>query len=191
MKQLLLIYFGSIFLGASFSKEEMITNIENWYHEHKNGYHLDLKNKAKSTLTNYHPERPDELKNLIITTYKGMKITFAFNDHLQDSINNVNYLNNALRYYSIDNIYHEIPSSGWKISPNTPQSSNRKGCKFSEENGKVTFDINWETFTVMGYRQTEACQKELGIADGSISENCMVYVRKKLPLKIIGSLNIQ
>lgn len=45
--------------------------------------------------------------------------------------------------------------------------------------------INWSTYTVMGYKDSKKCNDELGVEDGSVSDDCYVSVQKNLPLEII------
>lgn len=173
----------------SLTKTQVEANILKWYTSNENGYQIEIDNKGLTEITRYHTERPEEPNTLIRVTYKGMEITMAFDTLAAPIIDSPTLLQSHLKYYSIDNIYHDIVSDGWDISPKTPQSSNSKGLTFSfNDQQKVQFNIDWKIFTVMGYSLEEHCQKELGIADGSISEPCLVSVRQNLPINVSGIL---
>lgn len=74
----------------------------------------------------------------------------------------------------------------WNIYPRTPQSSlNGTGVIFTSGGESVSMTINWSTYTVMGYKDSKKCNDELGVEDGSVSDDCYVSVQKNLPLEII------
>ena len=186
----LVILFSAISLMAcSFltqtPKAKVKSLIKEWYKKHNKGYSLSVKEGAKASISRYHPYRPDEYDDLILVKWKGMTITMAFKQPIANIKWTAEGLQEAFSYIVIDEIYNDIPVSGWEIFPETPQSSSSEGVKFTKvADGELTFTVDWQTYTVFGYSETSFCQGELEIADSYMPEKCFVGVRKDLPLHI-------
>ncbi len=170
------------------SKKEAEKRISAWYEKHAEGYSFSVPEEdADIKVTRYHPERAEEKNNLIQVHWLGMTITLAFDKPFDEIDQTSEGLQAAFLYVSVDDIYNSINTPGWNVYPRTPSSSNnKKDCvKFTKfENGEISFSLNWNIYTVFGYSTKEKCFKQRGIADGSVSEECMVEVRQKLPLEI-------
>jgi hypothetical protein len=176
------------FAPGSISKEEVQKRITAWYEANPDGYSLDVKgDDAKAKITRYHPERPDELDHLLVVEYRGMSITMHFNKPMKEIEKTPEAYQQNFSYVAIDDIYHTIKVPGWDVNPRTPQSSNSNNdcVTFTAvSDDHVAYELNWETYTVMGYSVKKNCQDELQIEDGAVSEGCIVYVEKRLPLKL-------
>lgn len=185
------ILWGIISCGLStpLSKEELTENINNWYTSIGGKYTLEIKGrKANAKITRYHPERPEEKDDLIKITYKGMIMQLAFVKPIAEITTHKDSLQKYFHYISIDNIYNEISAGGWEIYPRTPQSSlDGEGVQFTGAGDVLGLQVNWSTYTVMGYKESKECQEELSMADNTISEGCYISVRKTVPLEIVVS----
>jgi hypothetical protein len=185
------ILWGIISCGlyTPLSKEKLTQNINHWYTSIGGKYTLEIKgSKANAKITRYHPERPEEKDDLIEITYKGMRMQLAFMKSIAEITTHKDSLQKYFNYISIDNIYNEIPTEGWEVYPRTPQSSlDREGVQFTGTGDALGLQVNWSTYTVMGYKKSKECQEELSMADNSISEGCYVSVRKTVPLEIVVS----
>ena len=127
----------------------------------------------------------NEKNDLIEVHYKGMKVTLKFDAPIEKITTRKDSLQKHFSYLSITNLYNEIPATSWHVYPKTPSSSLRgKGIEFTKGGESISIEIQWSIFAVTGYRDTKKCNQERAIADGSVSENCYVNVRKKLPLKL-------
>lgn len=170
------------------SKEKIVQNIKTWYVEQGKKYSLNLSaNNTRVNITRYHPERPEENDNMLEIIHKGMKIQLLFSKPVRELLIHQDSLQKYFNFLSIDKIYNTIPSNGWEIYPETPQSSLRgTGIQFTDAGKSLSFHLNWSTYTVMGYKESNHCQEERLQQDASISEECMVYVDQKLALEIIA-----
>lgn len=180
------IFSATVTLFAQEQKEKVIDAINSWYEQHPNTYSIFINgNDGFAKETRYHPERIDEKNNLIEISYKGMKITLAF-DKPFDSISTYkDSLNTHFKYVAISKIYNDISSIGWDIHPLTPSSSMRgKGVLFTGGGDALSLVINWSTYTIMGYKNIKKCNEEMNMMDMGISESCFVAVNKVLPLEI-------
>lgn len=173
---------------ADISKTEAEKRIEKWYTEHPDVYEIDVKgNDAVAEITRYHTERPEEHDDLIQVNWKGMTITMSFSKPLSEIEKTAEAFQEHFWYVAIDDIYADIDVPGWEVYPRTPVSSNddKKCVQFTEVTADhIAFELNWETYTVFGYSDSNKCQEELEIMDAGVSEECYVGVEKRLPLKI-------
>ena len=183
-----LFFIFSFYPGsAQLLKSEIEHNINEWLNEHNEGYELILNKEAEAKVTRYHPERENEKNDLIEVAYKGMKITIKFKKPFEEITLQKDSLQKYVDYLSIHNIFNDISAEGWDIYPSTALSALRgKGIEFTAGGKNIGFKITWEFFMVGGYKNSKKCHEELGIEDGSISDHCMVAVRKKLPLWIVA-----
>jgi len=174
-------------LFAQQSKKIVIKNISTWYDNHPNNYSFSInRNAASATGTRYHPERKDEKNTLIRISYEGMKITLAFTKSLDLISTHKDSLQKYFSYVSIDNLYININCNGWDIHPQTPSSSLRgKGVEFTSGGDSISLCINWSIYTVMGYKDTEYCDRVREVNDIGIDNSCYVAVDKRLPLEIL------
>jgi hypothetical protein len=186
IKILTILLLSFSILNAQESKKTIVNNINSWYSKNPSKYSIEIKgDQASAQITRYHPERKEELDDLIRINYKGMRITLAFTKPLNVLTTNKDSLQKYFSYLSIDRIYNHIPSKGWDIYPKTPSNSLRgKGVTFTIGGDSISLNINWTTYTVFGYKDSEKCNNERAIMDGSVSESCYVSVEKKLPLEI-------
>lgn len=173
-------------LQAQVSQKKLIENINEWYEEYEQGYFLTLTNdKTTASIKRYHPERPEEKDDIIEIKHGQMKIVLKFDSPIAEITTHPDSLQKHFSYVSISRIYNDIPSKGWDIYPRTPQSSMRgKGVKFTSGGDAISLKINWQTYTVMGYKDSQKCHDQLSIEDGAVSEDCYTSVRKKIPLEI-------
>jgi len=171
---------------AQLSKIQVAENIDNWYIDNPNQYSVEISgDAAQANITRYHPERADEKNDLIEINYKGMQIEMKFSKPLAEISTHKDSLQKYFSYVSFHNIYNEIEDDGWDVYPQTSQSSmNGEGVVFSQGGDPISLRINWSTYTVMGYKDSKKCHNELGIADGSVSDECYVSVRDELPLEV-------
>ncbi|MFT5859957.1 MAG: hypothetical protein ACI865_002064 [Flavobacteriaceae bacterium] len=181
-----LLIISSLSSCAQLSKKQVTENIDNWYLEHSDYYAVELTGKdAVATITRYHPERPEEKNDLIAIDYRGMHIEMKFAKPIAEISTHKDSLQRYLTYVSLHNIYTEIADKGWPVYPRSPQSSlDATGVKFTKGGESISLTINWSTYTVMGYKDSKKCNNELGIADGSVSEECYVAIDKRLPLEV-------
>jgi subtilisin family serine protease len=165
----------------------VIKNINTWYDNHPKNYSFSInKSDASATVTRYHPKWKDEKNTLIRISNKEMNVTIAFTKSLDVISTHKDSLQKYFRYVSIDNIYNEIPATGWNIHPQTPLSSLRgKGVEFTAGGDSISLMINWSIYTVMGYKDTEKCHKEMAMMDMEIKDSCYVAVDKNVALEII------
>ncbi|MGK0389179.1 MAG: hypothetical protein ACI94Y_001919 [Maribacter sp.] len=179
--------FSACALLTQQPKSQIINNINTWYDSHPEKYSLIIKGKtASAKVSRYHPDRTDEKNDLIKISYKGMKVILKFTKPLDEISTDKDSLQKYISYLSLTNIYNEIPSKGWDVYPETPQSSLRgKGVEFTSGGDSISLNINWSIYTVMGYKNTKICTKERSISDSSISEKCYVAVNKRIPLEIL------
>ena len=183
---IILILFSVNPLVAQMNKNQVVKNINTWYENNPNVYELSIdKDDAVVNVTRYHPKIEHEKNNLIRISYKGMKITLAFSKPLNVITTDKDSLQKYCSYLVIDHIYHDINSKGWTLYPRTPSSSLRgKGINFIKGGDSLSFTINWSINTVLGYKDSKACNEERAMMDSSVSEPCYVGVNKKLKLKI-------
>ena len=178
------------FIGSSYgqlAKAEVEANINSWYEKYPEGYTLKLNKKAKATITRYHPKRPEEKDDIIEVEYKGMLIQIKFKIPILEITTHKDSLQKHFNYLSLTRIFSKIKDDGWDVYPTTAKSSLRgKGIEFTEGGSKLGFIINWETYTVSGYRDSEKCHEELNQEDDSVSDDCIVSVRKKIGLRIVA-----
>lgn len=174
-------------LSAQITKKQVTKNIESWYKSHPEKYSISLTDSTtKAVITSYYPDRKYPKNNLIRLSHKGMKITLAFKKPLYLISTNKDSLQKYFNYIAIDDIYNDIPAEGWSIYPETPSSSLRgKGVQFTAGGNAISLVINWSTYIVLGYKDTEECNNARQVADSSIKESCIVFVRKRLPLEIL------
>ncbi|MCP4180141.1 MAG: hypothetical protein GY756_20445 [bacterium] len=174
-------------LNKQLTKKQVIENINNWYLENPEQYSIEIKGKGSTAnITRYHTERPEEKDDLIEITYKGMIIQLIFTKPLDEISTNIDSLQKYFNYISLNNIYNKIPSAGWDIYPRTPLSSlSGKGVNFTSGGESLSLTIDWSIYSVMGYKDSEKCKDELSTLDGSVSEECQVFVDKKIPLKLV------
>lgn len=176
-------------LFAQLSKKQVTKHINQWYDHNAEKYSVTIGGKeASAIITRYHPEQPEEKNDLIEISYLGMKVQLGFDKELEKISTHKDSLQKHFMYVALTNIYHEIPSSGWDIYPQTPTSSLRgKGVIFNSGGDSISLTIHWSSYTVMGYRNTQKCNDELSMADNPISEKCYVSVRKNIPLEVLIS----
>lgn len=186
----------NLLLGGSFmisctglfelTKKEVIQNIEAWYLEQGETYTLKLNaGNTKVAITRYHPDRPEEEDNMLKITHKGMTIDLLFNKPVKEILMHKDSLQKYVNYLSVDRIYNNIAAHGWEIYPETPQSSLRgTGIQFTGAGESLSFHVNWSTYTVMGYKESNNCKEEQERQDASVSEDCLVAVDKQLALEI-------
>lgn len=178
------------FISPVFAQESKSTatkKINAWYNDHPDNYSISINNNnASAKVTRYHPKRKDEKNTLIQITYEGMKITLGFTKPLDVISTHLDSLQKYLSDVSVEYIYSDIECNGWNIHPETPSSSLRgKGVRFTAGGDSLSLSINWSTYTVMGYRDSEKCNEERGMMDIGISDSCYVTVDKILPLEIL------
>ncbi|MDW7693083.1 hypothetical protein R9C00_09855 [Flammeovirgaceae bacterium SG7u.111] len=183
----LLLLLSSCSANAQLPKEQVIENINRWYSENPEKYSLKVKgDKASAFITRYHPERPEEKDDIIEISYEGMVIQLVFYKPLEEMTTHRDSLEKYCSFLALDDIYNEIPSKGWNIYPRTPISSiGSEAVEFISGGNSISLKINWSSYTVMGYKDSDKCNEELSIADSSISDDCYVSVRKKLPLEVV------
>lgn len=172
---------------AQQSKKQVTKNIEAWYDQYPEKYSLSIHGKeASATVTRYHPERADEKNDLIEISFEGMGLTLKFDQPLDQITAHKDSLQKHFSYVSLSNIYSEIPSKGWNIHPEAPQSAMRgKGVKFTSSGDSLSLSINWSIYTVMGYKDSDKCDEERSVADGTVGKACYVAVNKRIRLEIL------
>lgn len=180
----ILLFASTLF--AQLSKKQVTEHINQWYDHNAEKYFLTIGGEeASAIITRYHPEQPEEKNDLIEIFYLGMEVQLGFDKDLEKISTHKDSLQKYFKYVALTNIYNEIPSSGWDIYPQTPTSSLRgEGLIFNSGGDSISLTINWSSYTVMGYRNTQKCDDELSMADNSISEECYVSVRKNMPLEV-------
>jgi hypothetical protein len=186
VKLIILLLLSTTPIFAQQSKKEVLKSINFWYDNHSSKYIISMdRDNAFGNSTRYHPERYNELNNLIEITYNQMTITLAFSKPLDSISMHKDSLQKYYSYVSLHNIYSNITHKGWDIHPRTPSSSLRhKGVKFTEGGDAISLTINWSLYAVIGYKNSKGCNEESEIMDMGISESCYVSIRKNLPLEI-------
>jgi hypothetical protein len=176
-------------LFAQMSKHEVLENINEWYNIDSVKYSLNLKGQeVAARVTKYHINQVDEKEDLIEVVYGSMNIILKFDKALSEVSMNQDSLQKYFSYISLSNIYHEIPSKGWVISPKTPQSTMRgKGVKFISNEGYLSLEINWSIYAVTGFKDNVKCNREAAMADSGMPEECYVVFKKKKGLEILIS----
>lgn len=176
----------SVSAQAQGSKKQITANMETWLASHADGYTIDISDKEGTALvTRYHPERPEEKNDLIEVNYKGMTITLKFKKPLAEITTHKDSLQKYYDYVGLSRIYHDIETPGWNTHVQTPSSPMRgKGVIFTQGGEHISFTLNWQLSYAMAYRDTEKCNEELQIEDGSVSEDCFSHVSRKIPLVI-------
>jgi hypothetical protein len=178
--------FCSSMVCAQMSQKQVLENIDAWYAKHGDLYDLIIDGvKAKAVVTRYHPERPEEKNDIIEIEYKGMKVTLKFMKPLAEISTAADSLQKYFDYVSTHNIYTDIKTPGWPVYPKTGQSAMRgSGVQFSTNSENIDIVITWSVYTVFGYQQSQRCNEQLSISDGSVSDGCMAFRRKNIGLRI-------
>lgn len=170
--------------SSSISKAKAEERVAKWYEATGAQYKLDIKD-VPAVITAFDAQNPNDGRNEIALTWKGMAVTLAFSKPIDKANITKEFLDENFTYITIDNIFAEIDTPGWKLNPRTPVSSNEEGVKFQEvADGHLRFTVDWETYTILGYSNKQACQEQLNIADNSISKDCYVTVEKRVPLHL-------
>ena len=171
-------------------KSEAEKIINKWYETHAKDYHLKIPlGEATTQLTSYHNDKEVNDRTLVRMDWKGMQITMQFQKPLKSIHWNVKELQKNIAYVVIDDIYNDITLNGWKVYPRTPSSSSEKALTITAASeNEFSFEINWETYTVSGYSDSDFCQEQLEIMDAGVPDKCYVGVRKRLPLRIEGKV---
>jgi hypothetical protein len=170
--------------SSAITKAQAEKRVAKWYETTGTQYRLDIKD-VPALITVFDPQNPNDGRNEIALTWKGMAVTLAFGKAIDKSNLTKEFLDENFSYITIDNIFAKIDTPGWKLNPRTPVSSNDEGVQFQEvADGHLRFTVDWETYAVFGYSSKPACHEQLNIADSSISEDCLVTVEKRLPLHL-------
>lgn len=170
--------------ASSITKSSAEKRVAEWYEATGAQYKLDIKD-VPATITRFDPENPNAGRNEIRVTWKGMVITLSFSKPIDIANLTTESLAETFSYVSVDDVFAEIETPGWKLRPSTPSSSHEEGVQFQEVTGEhLRFTVDWETYAVVGYSNKEACQEQLKIADNSLSKDCIVNVEKRLPLHL-------
>ena len=170
--------------ASSISKAKAEERVAKWYEATGAQYKLDIKD-VPAVITVFDPQNPNDGRNEIALTWKGMAVTLAFGKPIDKATVTKEFLDENFTYITVDNVFAEIDTPGWKLNPKTPASSNDEGVHFQEvADGHLRFTVDWETYSFFGYSSKEACQEQLKIADNSISEDCYVAVEKRVPLHL-------
>ena len=189
-KNLSLPLFALILLSATAcaqpTREEVITSIEKWYDRHPDGYELIL-NEGNTTMeVQSLYRRPEDPQDQLLISFQGMLITLQFDVDLHTIEWTPENFRKHFGFFTLDDIPVGIRTMGWDVHARVPVSSagSEKIAFLRVSEDEVEFEINWETYTVGGYSTEKHCQDELEIADNSIPESCMAWVRRRHPLKI-------